>query len=155
VLTESEADCTKIQRLLLEEEPVLFPHCISSPSNCAASTKTIRNDQSITSSRKPRRASSHEALTRMAHGRNLFYRLSTSGLSLQPFNLPPRSNSAAFQRCYRPSADEDLVIWKNNCNRKARTGKYLGLSSDHQLFLSENGDQRTVGKARCLVCACS
>lgn len=72
----------------------------------------------------------------MAHGRNLFYRLSTSGLSLQPFNL--RLGTGTFRCCY-PSADENLVIWKNNCDRKAGTGEYLGLSSDYLLIISENG----------------
>jgi hypothetical protein len=68
----------------------------------------------------------------MAHGRSLFYRLSTSGLSLRPFNLRLQADRAAFQHYNRQSAREGLVGRKNNCDRKARTNKYLGLSSERQ-----------------------
>ncbi len=40
------------------------------------------------------------------------------------------SGHAAFRHCNRHSAVEDLVIWRNNYDRKARTNNYLGLSSD-------------------------
>lgn len=71
----------------------------------------------------------------MAHRRDLFYRLSTSGLSLQPFNPQPRSNRSAFRRRNSRSADEDLIIWKSNYDRKAKTNKYLGLSSDFKISI--------------------
>jgi hypothetical protein len=77
----------------------------------------------------------------MAHRRNLFCYLSTSGLSLQPFNPQPCSNRSAFRRHNRYSADEDLIIWKSNCDRKAGTNKYLGLSSGIQISIRKRGPE--------------
>ena len=72
----------------------------------------------------------------MAHGRNLF--IVSRHLDYPPNLSISRLGTGTFRCCY-PSADEDLVIWTNNCDRKARTGKYLGLSSDYLLIISENG----------------
>lgn len=65
----------------------------------------------------------------MAHSGNLFYRLSTSGLSLWPFNHRALERTSAFRRTFffGPS---DLIIQKNNYDCKTKTNEYLGLSSD-------------------------
>lgn len=75
----------------------------------------------------------------MAHRRDLFYRLSTSGLSLQTFSPQPCLNRSAFRSRNRHLADEGLIIWKSNCDRKAGTNKYLGLSSSPKISLRKQG----------------
>lgn len=72
----------------------------------------------------------------MAHGRNLFYRLSTSGLFFQLFGVRPLSiwrNLSALQN--RQANRTRSRRRKNSCNRKTETKAYLGLRSGANVSL--------------------
>ncbi len=49
-----------------------------------------------------------------------------SNFSIPSFGRDP----STFRHRGRHSADENLIVWRNNCDHKARTNDYLGLSSD-------------------------
>ncbi len=63
------------------------------------------------------------------------------------FSVPSLDRDpSTFRHRGRHSADENLIVWKNNCDRKARTNNYLGLSSDSRGSFRKTDIRRLSGR---------
>jgi len=95
----------KIHRQPLEK-CLATPHCLFNPYHPFRIDKYNPYDQSINAQpTSPTSVLQLETLTRMAHGRCSFYRLSTSGLSLQLFDPKDCEMDATFRRYPSHSAE--------------------------------------------------
>jgi hypothetical protein len=66
-------------------------------------------------------------------------------------NLNLDNDPSTFRHPSHHLADEVLVIWKNNYNRKAKTDDYLGLSSDPSCsFRKVESENCREGEVLCL-----